>query len=129
MKYIRYRKYTGEAADAVDLEELVKRLGDFFLQSGFESQFYGPTGMDSEKAMEALKEAILRALQEGDLMPNEALNDELREMLKDPQALTSDAVNDLLEKLMERLGGGGDINPQETPPLTPPAEKNPGGEL
>ena len=38
MKFIRYGKYTGELADAVDLEELDKRLGDFFLQSGFESQ-------------------------------------------------------------------------------------------
>jgi hypothetical protein len=27
------------------LEELVKRLGDFFLQSGFESQFYGMSEM------------------------------------------------------------------------------------
>ncbi len=40
MKYIRYTKYTGEPADAVDLEELVQRLSDFFLQSGFDSQFY-----------------------------------------------------------------------------------------
>jgi len=33
MKFIRYAKYTGEPADAIDLEELVKRLGDFFLQA------------------------------------------------------------------------------------------------
>ncbi len=37
MKFVRYGKYTGEPADAIDLEELVKRLGNFFLQSGFES--------------------------------------------------------------------------------------------
>jgi len=36
MKFIRYGKYVGEPADAVDLEELIKRLGNFFLQSGFE---------------------------------------------------------------------------------------------
>jgi Ca-activated chloride channel family protein len=63
MKFIRYGKYVGEPADAVDLEELVRRLGDFFLQSGFESQFYGVSEMDPEKSMEALREAILRALQ------------------------------------------------------------------
>ena len=34
MKFIRYSKYTGEPADDVDLQELLKRLGDFFLQSG-----------------------------------------------------------------------------------------------
>ena len=55
MKYIRYSKYTGEPADAVDLEELIKRLGDFFLQSGFESQYYGVSEFDPEKTMEALR--------------------------------------------------------------------------
>ena len=50
MKVIRYGKYVGEPADAVDLEELVKRMGDFFLQSGFESQFYGISEMDSRDA-------------------------------------------------------------------------------
>jgi len=57
MKFIRYGKYTGEPADAIDLEELIKRLGDFFLQSGFESQFYGVSQMDPERSMEALREA------------------------------------------------------------------------
>ena len=81
MKFIKYGKYVAEPADAIDLEELVKKLGNFFLQSGFESQFYGVSEMDPEKSMEALKDAILRALQEGDLMPEGAMSDELREML------------------------------------------------
>ena len=80
MKFIRYAKYTGEPADAIDLEELIKRLGDFFLQSGFESQFYGVSQMDPEHSMEALREAILRALQEGDLLPGDAMSEELRKM-------------------------------------------------
>src|SRR2546427_822145 len=57
MKFIRYGKYVGEPADAIDLEELIKRLGDFFLQSGFESQFYGVSQMDPERSMEAHREA------------------------------------------------------------------------
>ena len=94
MKVIRYGKYVGEPADAVDLEELVRRLGDFFLQSGFESQYYGVSEMDPEKSMEALREAILRALQEGDLLPENAMSDELREMLQNPDARSSQAVKD-----------------------------------
>src|SRR5258708_29129582 len=78
MKFIRYGKYTGEPADAIDLEELIKRLADFFLQSGFESQFYGVSQMDPERSMEALREAILRALQEGDLLPVDAMIEEVR---------------------------------------------------
>ncbi len=42
MKVVKYGKYTGEPADAVDLDELVKRLGDFFLQSGFECAILRP---------------------------------------------------------------------------------------
>src|SRR5260221_504628 len=55
MKFTKFSKYTGEPADSVDLEELVKRLGDFFLQSGFESQYYGISEFDPERSMEALR--------------------------------------------------------------------------
>jgi Ca-activated chloride channel family protein len=120
MKFIRYGKYTGEPADAIDLEELVKRLGDFFLQSGFESQYYGINEMEPSRSMEALKEAILRALQEGDLFPEDAMNEELRNRLQDPGALNDQEVRDLIEKLMERLSQEGFINPMQPPQVTPP---------
>src|SRR5258707_5210459 len=122
MKVIRYGKYVGEPADAVDLEELVRRLGDFFLQSGFESQYYGVSEMDPEKSMEALREAILRALQEGDLLPENAISDELREMLQKPDSRSSQAVKDLLDKLLKRLAREGFINPQQPPQVTPPPQ-------
>ena len=120
MKFIRYGKYTGEPADAIDLEELVKRLGDFFLQSGFESQYYGINEMEPNRSMEALKEAILRALQEGALFPEDAMNEELRNRLQDPGALNDQEVRDLIEKLMERLSQEGFINPMQPPQVTPP---------
>jgi Ca-activated chloride channel homolog len=129
MKYIRYGKYVGEPADAVDVEELVRRLGDFFLQSGFESQFYGVSEMDPEKSMESLREAVLRALQEGDLLPQEAMSEELREMLQNPQAKDSQAVRELLDKLMERLAHEGYINPQQPPQITPPPQTSARGQL
>jgi Ca-activated chloride channel family protein len=129
MKVIRYGKYVGEPADAVDLDELVKRMGDFFLQSGFESQFYGVSEMDNQRSMEALKEAILRALQEGDLLPDDAMSEELRKMLQSPQAQNSQVVKDLLEKLMERLAQEGFINPQQPPQVTPPHQNTARGSL
>jgi Ca-activated chloride channel family protein len=124
MKVIRYGKYVGEPADAVDLDELVKRMGDFFLQSGFESQYYGVSEMDNQRSMEALKDAILRALQEGDLLPEDAMSEELRKMLQSPQAQNSQAVKDLLEKLMDRLAQEGFINPQQPPQVTPPHQNS-----
>jgi Ca-activated chloride channel homolog len=129
MKIIKYGKYVGEPADSVDLDELMKRLGDFLLQSGFESQFYGLSELDASHSMEALREAILRALQEGDLFPEDAMSDELREMLQDPGALNNEAIRDLIDKLVERMTQEGFINPQQPPQVTPPPENTPGGSL
>jgi Ca-activated chloride channel homolog len=129
MKFIKYGKYVGEPADAIDLEELVKKLGNFFLQSGFESQFYGVSEMDPEKSMEALRDAILRALQEGDLLPQDAMSDELREMLQNPNARQSQEVRDLIEKLMERMAQEGYINPQQPPQVTPPPQTSARGQV
>src|SRR5207237_2795117 len=129
MRFIKYGKDTWEPADAIDLEELVKRLGNFFLQSGFESQFYGISQMDPQRSMEALREAILRALQEGDLLPDGAMSDELREMLNDSNAMNSQAVKDLLDKLTERLANEGFINPQQPPQVTPPPQTSARGQL
>src|ERR1700720_137539 len=129
MKFIKYGKYVGEPADAVDLEELVKRLGDFFLQSGFESQFYGMSEMDPEKSMEALRQAILRALQEGDLLPEGAMSEELREMLQSGDAMNTEAVRELLDKITERMANEGFINPQQPPQVTPPPETSARGQV
>ena len=129
MRIIKYGRYTGESADAVDLDELMKRLGDFFLQSGFESQYYGLSEFDAARSMEALRNAILRALQEGDLIPEELLSDELRQMLQDPGALDDRKVRGLIEKLIERLTQEGFINPQQPPQVTPPPQITPSTHL
>lgn len=129
MKVIKYGKYTGEPADVIDLDELMKRLGDFFLQSGFESQYYGLSEFDAMNSMEALREAILRALQEGDLLPDEALSEEMRNLLQDPGALNNKDVRDLIQKLVDRLSQEGFINPQQSPQITPPPQATPGGQL
>jgi Ca-activated chloride channel family protein len=129
MKVIKYGKYTGEPADAVDLDELVKRLGDFFLQSGFDSQYYSLSEFENERSMEALREAILRALQEGDLLPEDQMSEELRKMLQDPGAMNNEEIRDLIEKLMDRLADEGYINPQQPPQVTPPPQTSALGQV
>src|SRR5262249_21459385 len=118
VKFTKFSKYTGEPADAIDLEELVKRLGDFLLQSGFESQYYGMSELDRAHSLEALKEAILQALQEGNLLPQD-IREELRQMLQDSNAAENQAIKDLIEKLIERMAQEGYINPQQPPQITP----------
>ena len=129
MRFIKYGKYIGEPADAIDLEELVKRLGDFFLQSGFESQYYGVSEFDPERSMEALREAILQALREGDLFPDGALTDELRELLNNPEAINREEIQELLDKLIQRLSQEGFINPQQPPQVTPPPQTSARGSV
>jgi len=119
MKFTKFSKYTGEPADSVDLEELVKRLGDFFLQSGFESQYYGISQFDPDRSMEALREAILRALQEGDLLSDDKMSEDIRKLLNRSDASNNQEIQDLLDKLIERLSNEGFINPQQ-PQITPP---------
>jgi Ca-activated chloride channel family protein len=111
----------------VDLQELMKRLSDFFLQSGFESQFYGISEMDPERSMENLRQAILRALQEGDLFDDQ-LSEEMKELLQNPDALSNSKVRDLVEQLVQRLTEEGYISPQP-PQITPPPEQTPRGHL
>ena len=123
MKYIRYTKYTGEPADGVDLQELVKRLSDFFLQSGYESQFYGMSEMDPEKSMEALREAIRRALEEGDLLPNQ----ELKDLLDGTPEQMDAKMKELIDQLIDRLMQEGYVTGQ--PQVTAPPDKTPRGQV
>src|SRR3954470_16999849 len=129
MKYIRYSKYTGEPADDVDLQELMKQLGDYLLQSGFESQqqMYGISEMDSEKTMEALRHAILRALQEGDLLPEDFLQ-QLTDEKGDP-ANNEQALKKLINRLIERMTEEGYLQGQQPPQVTAPPEKTPRGSV
>ena len=66
MRFHTYTKHSPQAADAVDLEALLEKLADFLLQSGFAGgayshPYWGDFGGESDRSLEALKEAILRA--------------------------------------------------------------------
>src|SRR5579872_7201869 len=102
MKYIRYSKYSPNAADDLDLQDLMNRLSDFFLQSGFDSP-YGIYELDSERSrqqyLDQLREAILRALQEGDLIPQEMM-DKLRE---NSDLSQNQELRDLIDQIIERM--------------------------
>jgi Ca-activated chloride channel homolog len=117
MKFIKYTKYIPELADEIDLNDLMSRLSDFFLQSGFESQYYRISEMDPERSLEQLRQAILRALQEGDLLDDELM----QEMMQDPDFSRNERLKDLIDQLIERLTNEGYISPQP-PQITPPPE-------
>lgn len=124
MKFTRYTRFVGEPADAIDLQELVQRLSDFFLQSGFESQFYGFHEMDPARTMDQLREAILRALQESDLIPQ----DLAEKLLGNPDLSHNESLRQLIDQLIERLSEEGFISPQAAQ-VTPPPQTSARGSL
>jgi Ca-activated chloride channel family protein len=122
MKFVRYSQFTGDAADEMDLQDLLKRLGDFFLQSGFDSPYYQISEMDNEQTMEALRQAILRALAEGDLLPE----DLLEQLTKANAGEMSEELKALADRLIERMMEEGYLNGQ-LPQVTDPPGKTPRG--
>jgi Ca-activated chloride channel family protein len=124
MKYIRYSKYEGELAEGVDLAELMNRLADFFLYSGFPSPYYGIYEMDPERSLESLRQAILRAIAEGGLLAE----DLTEELLQNPDLAQNQQLRELIDRLIERLAEEGYVN-APPPQVTPPPEQTPGGQL
>jgi Ca-activated chloride channel family protein len=129
MKYIKYSKYAPGAADDIDLQELMSRLSDYLLQSGFESQ-YGIYELDNERSreqiMDDLREAILRALQEGELVPPEMME----QMLQNPELSQNAELRDLIDQIIQRMEAEGYISqPNQTAQVTPPPTQTPGGQV
>ena len=113
MPFTKYSKWTGVDLDSLSLEDLLERLADFLLQSGFEDQYSRYWGDEQERTLEALRDAIMRALMEG------LLSDEELEALSDERGeLNEEAITQLLDRLIQRLIEEGYITLSEGAPQT-----------
>jgi Ca-activated chloride channel family protein len=111
MKY-RYTKFTGDPLDDLNLEELVAKLSDLLLSSGFGNPHATDPLDDGERTMQALHDAILDALFNGGVLPEETID----RLLGGEQGEDSDArqrLEDLIQQIIERMGQRGYIT---TPP-------------
>src|SRR5947207_9910672 len=109
MKY-RYTKFTGDALDELDLEDLVAKLSDLLLSSGFGS----PYAMDdAERTMQALHDAILDALFNGGVLPEETLERLLGDPADGDQADARSKLEELIQQIIDRMTEQGYIT---TPP-------------
>lgn len=102
MKWIKYSRYTSEDF-GVDADDLLKALSDFFLQSGFPSEW-------NEHTLDNLKQAIQQALASGQLFPD----DILQEMLERLQNMTPEQMDQLLDGLIQKMVDEGQITVDET---------------
>jgi Ca-activated chloride channel family protein len=109
VKY-RYTKFTGDELDDLDLEDLVAKLSDLLLSSGFGS----PHSMDdAERTMQALHDAILDALFNGGVLPEETLERLLGDPADADQAEARSKLEELIQQIIDRMTEQGYIT---TPP-------------
>jgi len=80
MKSVRYTKFTGDLASEVSMEDLLKALSDYLLDSGFQNPF--AEFQDLDQTMDDLREALRRALEQGDAF-DESLQQKIDQMTAD----------------------------------------------
>ena len=102
MRFHTYTKFSAELGDAVDLQSLLDQLADFLLQSGFagdpnDSPWGGEEGGD--RSLDALRDAILRALIEsGQITP-----EMLKALRGEGDQVSEEKLAELLDGLVQRL--------------------------
>jgi Ca-activated chloride channel family protein len=102
MKY-RYTKYTGDLLDEIDLEDLVSKLSDMLLSSGFRSPWGDPAAGDEDRTMQSLHDAILEALFSGGVLSEEALQQLLGEPADGDQEAARQQLEDLIQQIIDRM--------------------------
>ena len=116
MKRVRYTKYTGDLASEMDLQDLLKALSDFLLDSGFQDPYGEYQSMDS--TLDDLREAIRQALESGDFM-----DDQMRQAMESLAA--EGKLDELIDKLLQRLQQENFIS-SESPQAGESHEQRPG---
>jgi len=102
MKF-KYTKYTGDLLDEIDLEDLVSKLSDLLLSSGFNNPWGTPSDDDGDRTMQALHDAILEALFSGGLLSDEAVQRLLGEPADGDQEQARQQLEDLVQQIIERM--------------------------
>jgi Ca-activated chloride channel family protein len=118
MKSIRYSKYTGDDF-GLGVEDLLKALADFFLESGFHNQ-YAAFSEFNQHTLEELKKALQKALESGDLFDRE----QAERMAEQLAAMSPEDLDKLLDRLIDKLVNEGYLNVEPQPP---PQQGNGGG--
>ncbi len=126
----KYSKFRPEDLDGIDLEELLSRLSDMLLSSGFDSPYGLPYEEDDGQeghSRQALHDAILEALLNGGVLSEEALE---RLLGKDWQQAddAEERIDELIERIVEKLQRQGYLSgaPETTSEQQSPERPGPG---
>jgi Ca-activated chloride channel family protein len=121
MRRVSYSKFSEEDL-GIEMDDLLRALSDYFLQSGYQDPYMQFTEMN-EHTLDQLREAIQRALENGDLFSDERL-EEMRQLL---ESMSAEQREKLVQNLINKLQEGGYINMEGPPPEDPNAAGGKGG--
>src|SRR5450631_174820 len=121
MRRISYSKFSEEDL-GIEMEDLLRALSDYFLQSGFQDPYLQFSEMN-QQTLDELKQAIERAL-EGSELFDPAQAEQMRERLRQMSAQQREK---LLQNLMNKLQDAGYINMDGPAPESPTAPGSQGG--
>src|ERR1700749_3894619 len=94
MKRVRYTKYEGGLAGEMSMEDLLNALSDYLLDSGFQNPWMEFSDLDH--TMDALRDALKRALESGELF-DEQMQQQIDEMAANGE------MDELIEQLIQRM--------------------------
>jgi Ca-activated chloride channel family protein len=97
MRSIRYSRYTGEDF-GLSAEDLLRALADFFLNSGFDNPYMRFSEFN-EHTLEDLKQALERAIQEGEMFDPERA-EQIRQAL---EKMSPEELDQLMNRLVQKL--------------------------
>jgi Ca-activated chloride channel family protein len=94
MKRVRYTKFNGDLASEMDIEDLLKALSDYLLDSGFRDPYLRFQEMDH--TLDDLREALRQLLESGDMF-DERIRQQLEQMGEQGK------IDNLIDKLIQRM--------------------------
>ncbi len=97
MRRVRYSKYSEEDL-GLSAEDLMRGLGDFFLDSGFQN-WWDPNP-NARQNLEGLRQAILQALLDGRLFDDADRAEQIRQLL---EQMSPEELDRLLDRLTQKL--------------------------
>jgi Ca-activated chloride channel family protein len=109
VKY-KYQKYVPSLADDLDMDELMSKLSDLLLSSGFGNPWGDPSD-NEDRTMQALHDAILEALFSGGVLPPDVLDKLFGDPADGDQEQMRQQLEELIQQIIEQMKESGYITP------------------
>jgi Ca-activated chloride channel family protein len=108
MKF-KYSKYVPNPLDELDMDELMSKLSDLLLSSGFDNPWDPSGGMD--RTMQALHDAILEALFSGGVLPPDVVDKLFGDQAEGSEEEIREQLEQLIQQIIQRMQESGYISP------------------